>query len=74
MAKRSLRVVKWVGTIPVLGVCMFCNRTFSVPLTVMRRVIDAQEHLRNKFAEHKCKLVDTSQNTPQVMHEPVEEK
>jgi hypothetical protein len=55
MPKRNLRVTKWVGTIPVVGVCTFCDRLFNVPVTALKRVGDAQESLRLQFAEHKCK-------------------
>lgn len=61
MAKRNLRVVKWLGTVPAIGVCTLCNREFKVPMTAMKRVADAQESLRIQFAEHKCKREDTSQ-------------
>jgi hypothetical protein len=53
--KRNLRVTKWLGTIPAVGVCTFCDRLFYVPLTALKRVADAQESLRVQFAEHKCK-------------------
>ena len=53
--KRILRVTKWLGTIPAVGVCSFCDRQFYVPLTALKRVADAQESLRVQFAEHKCK-------------------
>jgi hypothetical protein len=56
MMKRNLRVVKWVGTIPAMGVCTFCDRTFSVPLTAMKRVSEAQENIRVQFAEHTFKV------------------
>ncbi len=55
MPKRSLRVVKWLGTIPAVGVCTSCDRLFTVPLTTLKSVADAQESLRVQFAEHKCK-------------------
>jgi hypothetical protein len=53
--KRNLRVVKWLGQVPAIGVCTLCNRQFKVPLTAMKRVADAQESLRLQFTEHKCK-------------------
>ena len=55
MTKRNLRVVKWLATVPVVGVCTLCSREFKVPMTAMKRVADAQESLRLQFAEHKCK-------------------
>ena len=54
MAKRNLRVVKWLGTVPVVGVCSACDREFKVPLTALKRVAEAQESLRRQFAEHVC--------------------
>ena len=53
--KRNLRVVKWLGQVPAIGVCTVCKRQFKVPLTAMKRVADAQESLRLQFTEHKCK-------------------
>jgi hypothetical protein len=61
MAKRSLRVVKWLGTVPAVGVCTSCNRRFTVPMTAITRIENAQESLRIQFAEHKCKHADASQ-------------
>ena len=55
MTKRNLRVVKWLATLPVVGVCTLCSREFKVPMTAMKRVADAQESLRLQFAKHKCK-------------------
>ncbi len=46
MPKRNLRVVKWLGTVPAIEVCTFCNREFKVPMTALKRVADAQEALR----------------------------
>jgi hypothetical protein len=56
--KRNLRVVKWAGTVPAIGLCTFCNRQFKVPLDSMKRIADAQESLRVLFTEHKCKRED----------------
>jgi hypothetical protein len=57
MPTRNLRVVKWLGTVPAVGVCTFCDR---VPMTALKRVADAQESLRVQFTEHKCKREDAS--------------
>jgi hypothetical protein len=54
VAKRNLRVTKWLGTVPAVGICTSCNREFKVPLTAMKRVSDAQENLRIQFTGHKC--------------------
>jgi hypothetical protein len=60
MQQRNLRVIKWIGTIPVIGVCTVCDRSFTVPLPALKRVVDAQESLRVQFAQHKCKGENTN--------------
>ncbi|MGA9965045.1 MAG: hypothetical protein WBQ10_07560 [Terriglobales bacterium] len=55
MEKRRLRVLKWLGTIPAVGVCTLCNREFKVPMTAIKRVADAQESLKLQFDQHQCK-------------------
>jgi hypothetical protein len=59
--KRDLRVVKWIGTVPAIGVCTYCGRQFQAPLTAVKSVPDAQENLRVQFTEHKCKRADANQ-------------
>ena len=54
MEKRNLRVVKWLGTTPAVGVCYFCSST------ALKRIGDAQESLRAQFTEHKCKRESAS--------------
>jgi hypothetical protein len=60
MPKRNLMVVKWLGTVPAVGICTFCNRQFKVPMSALKGVADAQESLRVQFAEHTCKREDAS--------------
>jgi len=55
MAKPNLRVTKWLGTVPAIGICTNCERTFKVPLESQKRTSEAQESLRKQFVEHKCK-------------------
>jgi len=54
MAKRNLRVLKWLGTTPAIAVCTACNREFKVPLEVLKRVGGAVEDLKVQFARHEC--------------------
>ena len=56
MPGRNLKMIKWVGAIPAVGVCTFCDRLFTVPLESLKRVADAQWNLNLQFEEHKCKL------------------
>jgi hypothetical protein len=53
-AKRTLRVTKWLATVPAVAVCTQCGREFKVPLLSLKRTSEAQESLRKQFAEHKC--------------------
>ena len=57
MAKPNLRVTKWLGTVPAIGICTNCERTFKVSLESLKRTSEAQENLRKQFVEHKCKPV-----------------
>jgi hypothetical protein len=59
MQQRNLRVIKWIGTVPVIGTCTVCDRTFTVPLPALKRVADAQESLKVQFGEHECKPEET---------------
>ena len=69
MTTRNLRVLKWLGTVPAVGVCTLCNREFKVPMTALKKVADAQESLKVQFAEHKCKGEGASP-APQPAEEP----
>ena len=55
MPKRVLRVTKWLGMVPATATCTGCNREFVVPVSLLKKVSDAQESLRIQFAEHVCK-------------------
>ncbi|MGA2414279.1 MAG: hypothetical protein ABSF59_07515 [Candidatus Sulfotelmatobacter sp.] len=55
MAKRNLRVLKWLGTTPAIATCTACNREFRVSLEVLKRVGGAVEELKLQFAQHQCK-------------------
>jgi hypothetical protein len=52
--KKNLRVVNWIGVLPVVAVCTACNREFKVPLASLKRLPDAQESLHVQFAQHQC--------------------
>ena len=54
MAKRNLRVLKWLGTTPAIAACTACNREFRVPLEVLKRVAGATEYLKLQFSRHVC--------------------
>ena len=58
MAELCLRVTKWLGTTPAVGICTKCERTFKVPLESLKITSEAQESLRKQVVEHKCTLVE----------------
>jgi hypothetical protein len=63
MAKRNLRVLKWLGTTPAIAVCSACNREFRVPVEVLKRAGGAAESLKLQFAQHPCGHDETSPST-----------
>ena len=56
MAKRILRVVKWLRQTPVIAVCESCGCQFKAPMTALAKTKDAQASLQQQFDSHKCKL------------------
>jgi hypothetical protein len=63
VAKVNLRVTKWLGTVPAVGVCTHCERTFKVPLGSLKRTSAAQESLRQQFVEHRCGRRDETEKS-----------
>jgi transcription elongation factor Elf1 len=62
MAKRTLRVVKWLSSTPAIGVCGYCSQQFKVPMSSLSKTADAQAYLQHQFDAHKCEHSDSSQN------------
>ena len=56
MAKRILRVIKWLKQTPVIAVCESCGHQFKAPMTALARTKDAQASLQQQFDSHNCKL------------------
>jgi hypothetical protein len=56
VAKRSLRVTKWLNQTPVMAVCQSCGHPFKAPMTALAKIKDAQTSLQQQFDLHKCKL------------------
>jgi hypothetical protein len=73
MAKRSLRVVKSDGLVPIVAVCTSCSRTFNVP-PEFQNLSQAQAALDVSFSEHKCEPLDSSQNALRIVRESTEGK
>jgi hypothetical protein len=54
MAKRNLRVTKWLSTTLAIGVCSACSKEFKVPMTALTKTTDAQLNLQEQFYRHEC--------------------
>jgi hypothetical protein len=50
----EFRIVKWLGTVPEIAMCPFCNREFRTRFTRIRQSINALENLQIQFYGHKC--------------------
>jgi hypothetical protein len=74
MAKRELRIVKRIGPAPYLGVCVNCNQQFKVTSGKEFTVEDATQTIQRQFDAHKCKPIDSSQNSLRIVHEATENK
>ena len=61
MAKRSLRVLKRVRSVPSRGVCEACNMQFSADPRQL-----GQAGVQQQFNAHKC---DASMNAAPTAHE-----
>ena len=70
MQKRNLRVLKWLGQVPAIGVCTLCSREFKAPMTALKKVADAQESLSVQLlstgAMAKMPAKPLSKNLPEI--------
>jgi len=53
-AKRAVRIVKHIGSVPCVAACTACGREFQAPTTMLRSVKDATENLQRQFDAHRC--------------------
>jgi hypothetical protein len=60
MSQRSIRVVKWLSSTPVIGICTFCSREFKVPMSALTKTADAQANLQEQFDRHNCERKEAS--------------
>src|SRR5437868_7861363 len=54
MPKRAVRIVKHLGTVPCVAACTACGKQFTVSLSTLKRVKDAQADLQQQFDRHRC--------------------
>jgi hypothetical protein len=54
MPKRILRVVKWIGTTPAVGMCAACECQFTLPVASLKNVVEARAKMQALFDVHQC--------------------
>jgi hypothetical protein len=52
--KRILRVLKWLGTTPAVGICGQCQRQFTLPMAALKDVVEARTKMQALFDGHSC--------------------
>jgi hypothetical protein len=67
MAKRKLRMME--KGLYRFAVCERCNAQFKSSL-----LHHAEDEIQRQFDDHKCKLIDSSQNAPRIVRESTEGK
>jgi hypothetical protein len=61
MPKRAIRIVKHIGSTPVVAACVACKQEFKAPTSSIRSVKEATEAIQKQFDAHKCQTMDSSQ-------------
>lgn len=54
MPKRILRVLKWLGSTPAVGMCAACERQFTLPMAAFKNIVEARSKMQGLFDEHEC--------------------
>jgi len=54
MPKRAVRIVKQIGAVPCVAACTACGQQFTAPVSLLRSVKDATDHLQQQFDRHQC--------------------
>jgi len=51
---RMMRILKRIGTTPILAVCTNCAQEFRTPTDTITPVSEAQQILESRFRAHRC--------------------
>jgi len=55
MTERRFVILKYMLKTPRLATCERCHIKFFTPLELMGKPLEAEDHLRGKFADHTCR-------------------
>ena len=54
MPKRTVRIVKHIGSVPCVAECTACKQQFTAPTGTLRSLKEATENLQRQFDRHEC--------------------
>ena len=74
MPKRAIRIVKHIGSTPVIAACVACNQQFKAPTTAIRSVKEATDAIQKQFDAHECQMMDSAQNALRIERDATENK
>ena len=61
MAVRRFLILKYMQKTPSMATCEACHLKFFVPMELVNDPEGAEEHLRQKYGDHKCRPMLFSQ-------------
>ena len=61
MLERRLLILKYIGKTPFLATCKRCHLKFFTPRELGRKLVEAEQNLRNRFEIHKCRPDDVGE-------------
>jgi len=54
MPKRAIRIVKHIGSTPVIAACVACGQQFQAPTASLNSVKNSTDAIQKQFDVHKC--------------------
>ena len=66
MVERTFIILKYVHKTSSLASCGACHLKFFVPMALVNDPRGAEEHLRQKYVDHKCRPVPFAHAGPQA--------
>jgi hypothetical protein len=57
MSEQRFVILKYVGKTASMATCERCHVKFFIPMAFLNDPEGAEEHLRQKYAEHNCRIL-----------------
>ncbi len=61
-SERRFVILNYMRMTPSLATCERCHLRFVTPLELIKEPLEAEHHLRGKFARHSCQPVPFAQS------------